>query len=440
MNFLILSQHRADQHPVLLTALFDHPYHRRLWHRAVLRPKFSSSAEIYDDLGVVRFCQLRICTIQCGLQDIAEDQLIEVSGGESVVVTITQTARPIPDSEDEVSLTQHIPQHWAPFQAQQRGLDMPTHAHPHAEGFCFNIQATEFRPAQRDLSTMPNNVQELHAHWRVSAFSWEEELAPMEVIAWFVGQHCTALHHCERARRVRLFEDFWHWEAILKHTWRDLLFPGASLDWHVVTPTPPMRIQGASTHIIRIQNPTEGLASCLLTMYDAWETASGPTSQAAITVQQQFLLEHLIFAMNLQGRCLTAGSPMRCTAWHDRHPLQLGVPFPVQNGYGLILQLTRRQTFRTAPVMLQLSSVLSQPKDRRLTQELVAHTPGPAAAKTTAIKLIRGQASLPPLPPFLEVDHPVNRSTVQTALSDFGLDCRFFLLADHTIALCFGTR
>ena len=50
VGHLILVQGQGTEHPVLLTALFDHAVHRRIWHLAALQPNFVGQETIFEEM------------------------------------------------------------------------------------------------------------------------------------------------------------------------------------------------------------------------------------------------------------------------------------------------------------------------------------------------------------------------------------------------------
>ena len=291
----------------------------------------------------------------------------------------------------------------------------------------------------------PETIQELHEHWRRTAFSWEEESASTSVITWFVDQFHQHLHSCWQPRIVRLYEDFDAWERTMRAAWNDVQLPGAPILFHIVLPVPPNTGPEIAAHVLLVQNPQDTLSSSVVTVFEASAEIARLSHQLAVTTHERLHLEHLVTGLGLAGRCLHPGAPSICEAWVGSIALRIGHPFPARDGTGTILQLRRRPNFQAQQAaqaddanLLQIGSQLHTGRERCLTHGQVAHTHGPPSGQPTtcAIKLIRASSDMPFLPDYVEVSQPPTSHYIQQELQAFGIHCKVLLLSNDCVALC----
>ena len=316
-------------------------------------------------------------------------------------------------------------------------------------GFTFNPNAAAFCPGQAPLNVQPETIQDLHAHWTRTAFSWEGESASTSVLTWFVDHYHPQMRTCWQPRAVRLYEDFDTWEHEMKAAWNDIRLPGAPILFHLVLPAPPNTGHQIAAHVLLVQNPQDALSSSVVTVFDVNAGAATFTRQLAITTQERLLLEHVIFGLGFEGRCLYPGAPSICEAWIGSETLRLGRPHPARDGDGIIFQISPRPNFQqyqaqahAATNLLQIGTQLRVSRERRLTHGLVAHTHGPlhdaSPPQGRAIKLMKVSSDLPSLPSYIEVPDPPSVYGIQLELAAFGINCEVLLVSNEQVALCFS--
>ena len=310
----------------------------------------------------------------------------------------------------------------------------PSNLNPHAPLFC---------PGQPFLSSLPEGLQELHGHWTRAAFSWEGEDASASVTTWFVDQYHRDLHNCWVPRQVQLYGDYNNWEASLQRAWQDLRLPGAPILIHVVQPTPVNIGTDTAAHVILVQNPQDTLSSSVVTFFNLERQVDSPTRQFAITTNEGILLEHLIYGLGLEGRCLLPGATSFCTATSGTQQLRIGRPYPGGDGTGITLWMNRRPANNDhtghppATSFIQISARLQPRGERRLTHGLVAHTHGPHTLEGSTLPLRVINAGDPSMvvPSYIEVSSPLSEEGVTMALSDFGLTGVVTILSDDYTVL-----
>ena len=261
---------------------------------------------------------------------------------------------------------------------------------------------------------------------------------------WFIDQLHQNLHNCWVSRRIHLSGNYNAWEDTLLRVWQDLRQPDAPIQIHVVQPTPINIGPESAAHVLLIQNPQDALSSSVVTFFNMERHTDGPTRQFAITTEEGILLEHLIYGLGLESRCLLQGATSICTATSGSQQLQLGRPYLGGDGTSITLWMNRRSTNPEPQVpsqathLLQIRARVRRREEGRLTHGLVAHTHGPllpsVPTTTTALRLIDGGGGTTPVPSFIEVLYPPTEAKVKDALWEFGISGISTILSDgHTV-------
>ncbi|CAL1157093.1 unnamed protein product [Cladocopium goreaui] len=263
---------------------------------------------------------------------------------------------------------------------------------------------------------------------------------------------------------VRLHADFRQWTAQLRSAWPDRSLPGAPSMIHVVSPPPPHLQAEIAAHVIIVQNPQDKLSTVLLTGYDSSITTIGPFMQMAITTHEHLVLDPvlMLIIIGLGGRCLLPNAPMTCTAWYNQHPVLLGQPFPIRDGYGIILQLSPRQAQQSTSGGTVLKMYRSQQKKdtekpapcERQTADTVAHDQRPHEGLDifpaigqkrlldwsdprgrTLVQVIHAylEPNAVPPPTHLELNEIYSASDAEEELRLWGFHYRAFLCGEHDI-------
>ncbi|CAL1160873.1 unnamed protein product [Cladocopium goreaui] len=379
-------------------------------------------------------CQSRACSVRRGQipYDFIDFDLVE--SGCSIVISLRAPGLfgPFDAEEGEASSLM-----------QQPGMQPQAPAAQTA--FSFNPHAPHFCPGQPFLHSLPEGLQELYDHWARFAFSWEGEEASASVTTWFVDQLHQNLHSCWVSRQIHLSGDYNAWEATLHRAWQDLRIPDAPIQIHVVQPAPINIGPESAAHVLLIQNPQAALSSSVVTFFNMERHPDGPTRQFAITTDEGILLEHLIYGLGLEGRCLLHGATSVCTATSGSQQLQLGRPYMGGDGTSITLWMNRRpiipapQDPQEATNLVQISARVQRREEGRLTHGLVAHTHGPLSHSSpsfqTALRVINAGDWTTPVPSFVEVPCPPTDEGVREALWDFGLSGIISILSDEQTVL-----
>ena len=406
---------------------------------ATVNHKAFSISSLMNARAIIRLanmqstCDARFCSVRRGHIPFDPREFDIVEPGSNLVIFLNAHGPfgPFPRDEEDIS---HFMQNPA----------APSTATTASDAFQFNPNAPHFCPGQPLLNSLPEGLQDLYDHWARYAFSWEGEEASTSVTTWFIDQYHQHLHNCWVPRQIQLTGDYNSWEDTLHRAWQDLRLPGAPILIHVVQPTPPNMGPETAAHVLLIQNPQDTLSSSVVTFFNLERHTDGPTRQFDLTTNEGILLEHLIYGLGLEGRCLLPGATSLCTASSGSQQLLLGRPYLGGDGTGITLWMNRRPapletaTGNAATNLLQIRARLQQRGERRLTHGQVAHTHGPLNPKTSSstipLKIINAGDYTTVLPSFIEVPWPPTEATVASALLEFGVQGKISILSDdHTV-------
>ena len=438
---LILMQGNSDQLPVLLTGLFDHDTNRRVWHFAALMPQFTTRDEVYDVLGIQRWCNQRDCHLRCGNHILRDQGPAQLESGESIVVTIPSRPRAssvFEPSHDETFTMQTTGQMHTSSSTSQ---GQPTSPAVGTQS-CLNPDAPAFQPGLHDPRMMSEFLADLWDRWQQEAFAWEEEERSCTILTWFVD-HQWQQPHCEVPRRVQLYSDPSDWEDTIKRRWRDVLLPAAIIELHVVQPNPPDHDLDIAAHVILIQQPRDDWVTNLVTVHDLDQPPGTRPRQLAATTHEHLLPDNILIVLNMFMQCLGPQPAMTCQVWCGEHPLTWGAPFQARSGYSVTVNLRRRIVVPIAAPQrdpqedLVDGTNLLQMTAQRRTICLAEHLEfeEPDLKETTAIPIWHEhQQSLQP--PFVEVNSPLSNFEVRTSLEEWGLHNHYIFVQTHQIIIC----
>lgn len=478
---LIVEQSSARDHTVGLLTIQEPQRHSIfLQHCAFSLPTLMSRDMVLRQAGRQEQCQQRLCSVSLrnipfGLVDWDEIPRAACLFIEIPSSSATFFAPAHQDRFDAMELMQQSTTRWNRQNQHrdnpdQHGISMPSSG-SRCEGFAFNPDAPIFDPSAPNIATAPENIQELHFHWMRSVSEWEGGTAHSAlVLTWFVDQYRQGQHICLQPRPVRLHADFRQWTEQLRSAWPDRSLPGAPVMIHVVTPPPPHLQADIAAHVIIVQNPQDEVSTMLLTGYDSSITTLGPFMQMAITTQENLVLDPVLMLIGLGGRCLLPDAPMTCTAWYNRYPVYLGRPFPIRDGYGIVLQLSPRQTQQSTSsgtVLLQTNlQILRNPQIddtthtpcERQTADAVAHAQRPQVGSDafsdifpaigqkrcqdwndprgrTLIQVVYAPTDPNDVPPptLLEMNEIYSAHDVAEELRSWGFNYRVFLCGEHDV-------
>ncbi|CAL1136698.1 unnamed protein product [Cladocopium goreaui] len=337
----IIEQSHRREHTIGLISIVRQGHRQmRIRHAAYSLPELLSRNYVLRISEVYQECQSHPlhCRVQQGMIPFGLFDIEEIPRAVGIVVELPNVAEPQPIPDDGTELMQRTTTRWQRrAQPQQESSDASSTGGS-CEGFSFNPNAPSFVP-QPDLNSVPEAIEELHQHWQQTAYAWEGESASTMVMTWFVDQFHPGYRVCLQPRPVRLFEDFTQWEVQLRNVWRDRSLQGAPIMIHVVEPPPPQVHPDIATHVLLVQNPQDTMSTIVLTGVDSTTARSLLFTQMAVTMQENFVLDQLLMLIGLGHQCLSPGTQYFCMAWYGNTAIPIGTPFPIRDGYGIILRV-----------------------------------------------------------------------------------------------------
>ena len=163
----------------------------------------------------------------------------------------TQSHAPISQEEDGTLMhysTHGKALHHRKLNVEKRRNLTPTTNHltdEHSQGAYGSFYADYGHGEQRqaphlqDIRLQPAFIQDLetamHQYGEVDGHTGARS---MNVLSWYLHGH--RLRECRRSRTVRLFDDFLQWPRLLQNAWAAELDPGTTVEFHVVSPDPPI--------------------------------------------------------------------------------------------------------------------------------------------------------------------------------------------------------
>ena len=450
---LIIEQSQRQEHTIgLISIVRQGRRQSRIRHTAYSLPELMSRNYVLRLCEVFQECQSHPfhCRVQQGMIPFGLFDIEEIPRAVGIVVELPYVAEQQLTPDDGTELMQRTTTRWhRRMQPQQESSDASSTGGS-CEGFSFNPDVPSFVP-QPDLNSVPEAMEELHQHWQQTAYTWEGESASTTVMTWFVDQFHPGYRVCLQPRPVRLFEDFTQWEVQLRNAWRDRTLQGAPITIHVVEPQPPQVHPDIATHVLLVQNPQDTMSTIVLTGVDSTTARSLLFTQMAVTMQENFVLDQLLMLIGLGHQCLSPGTQFLCMAWYGNTAIPTGTPFPIRDGYGIILRVGFRpvqQVPADANALLQTALCGDQRQDppterrsgtcERLTAATVAHEQRPQGAANGAPQgLLSTPISLEELvpiedmqaaitiwheqpqsiqPPFVVVNHDAQEQEVSKAL------------------------
>ena len=327
---LLIVQGQDDSIPILTTALFDHATNRRQWHVAALMPPYFDVHQLYDLLGIARWCTLRPCPVVVGAHPHVAGDLLHVQDGEHVLTTIMPQPIQLPQ-DDSVSFMQAISEVLPSVsEAQTENGDQPH--------FQLNPWAPEFCPGVPIVAAMPDHIADLWALWQTTAFSWEQEDRFCVIMTWFVD-HRWQFPHNPRGRRLQLRSDYVNWDSQMRQVWFDHIDPSATSELHLVSPNPPAGDIELAAHVIIIQQPRDDWITSLVTTQDNDQAAGPSFGQMAITTHEHLRPENVLIAAGLDRLCLGPESSHTWQMWISGHCLLPGHTFAGRSGHSITIRL-----------------------------------------------------------------------------------------------------
>ena len=228
------------------------------------------------------------------------------------------------------------------------------------------------------MRQQPEFIQDLFALWDTTACAWEDETRAGRIISWFVDQS-RGPEVCNEPRTIVLFDDVTRWLNAVRYTWRDLLDPAASHEFHLVTPPPPRMEPNIISHVIIVQAPKHEAATVLTTIFDRRHrrTRDGFT-RMAVTVHEHIEHQHLVAACGYSPWSSMPHVPFTCQVWYDATPLPPGRRHPGRDGDSFSLYVTPGVGNAHGMQMLQTQALLRDHREVRPTTDAVAHAQWPS--------------------------------------------------------------
>ena len=385
---------------------------------------------IHDDIDIDIYiwCYPAVSELQCmtwhGEQQLQEGQQIATHHGIAFLLILQELSAMSYDAWDQNDTDAlHLMQNQATRWNRRAARPVETSS--------LNPSAPAFDPHRIPIEVMNEFVQDLHQQWERCAFQWEDEEKSSLVDVWFVD-HANGHLHCTQPRRVRLYEDFRHWEDMLLSPWRDQRIPQLEIEYNLVTPNPEGMHYEVSAHVIIVQAPHPQLVTTLLTVHDCERNRRRFRLQNAITTHEHIWIEHLAQGLGIHGPCFQSPFTHVCEVWYGQYQLRNDHPFQARSGQSLALDVRPRTARNRGPVLLQLQShIVASPE--RQTRGQVAHTHGPGSNiehdshehDTTAVKLL-DLAGNSDLPSYVEVPPPGTAEQVAHELRAWGHSTRVF--------------
>ena len=253
VGHILLVQGEGDAIPTLLTAVFDHPVHRRIWHAAAFVPQYADHNDPIDILGLRRICSSRTCHFQAGTAPWPEHEAVLLQPGDSITVTIMA----IQQMHEEDSTT-----------LMQIG-STPARASASNEHFA----QSDVLPSPLTIPrTMPSRMERL---WRDqiteyfeknAVIEMEEEGQVLYVWTWLINHQTAKI--CQEPEAVRLTAQSDQWREDILAPWTRQLQQDVLTHINVVSPYPwNDRFRIDSIHLMIEQHPREAVVAGIITTF-----------------------------------------------------------------------------------------------------------------------------------------------------------------------------
>ena len=291
---LLLVQGHSPLVPVLLTALFEHELHQRMWHLAALISEFATISEVWDILGINRFCAVRQCRTHVNSQYVSPHVILQAHSGDHVQVTISPQQNIA--VHDAVSLMQQTP---ASSTCSRPCIDVDKPSHS------IRVDGDYRWHAGLDDAFHHSAVVEI-----------EEEGPALYVWTWFL--HHRSFRTCEAPRIVRLVRSDEDWLDCLLTPWKDHLQKDILTSIRIVDARPPHEMMRIDTvHIMIEQEPGEPIIAGVVSVLFQ-EDKVDRLLQRAYSLPRWLCTEDLISFMELNPIC----DVQRCSARVGRIPME----------------------------------------------------------------------------------------------------------------------
>eukprot|EP00435_Cladocopium_sp_Y103_P027748 s1875_g6.t2 len=327
---LLILQHELPGERGVLFSSFWHEDASQLRSRiALFLPSSLTLNRLWNLVGASEPCQNRrwICLGYKGRSLLDDSLPFRVQAGEH----LEAHAAPWADVDENDLLQLSI----GKSKPTAIALDVPGHDELEQNRFCFRAEAPAFNPDLPPLNTQDEFIQDLFAHWDASALAWEEGDRSANVMTFFVNQQ-DLFPRCDQGRSVRLSSNYATWKAALLRAWLDRITPGVSIEFFIVTPTPPQPEPDHAAYVLIVQGPQDDLVTSLVTLFDG----QGHLFQrSAVTTFEHVYPQHLLQVLGYLHFCTGPTAQFTCLTWHRTDQLRLEDRIMGRNGLSFVIQL-----------------------------------------------------------------------------------------------------
>ena len=307
----LLVQGFGEGVPILLSALFEHAVHRRVWSFAAILPAVSSSDEVWEVMGIQRWCQQRPCLLHVAGTIVPQHDLVLLQPGDGALVTILphQIAPPLEEPDD------------ASMMQTGRSAASATASSQEAHG----------RDAVLDSAVLDG--PELHVPLPAPAhMRWQDEVADyfpnlalvecedegpiLYLWTWYIDHMDFQI--CTEPRIVRVGPSRQDWLRQIYEPWLSVLRADATTHVEVVHAHPPpdsLRIE--TLHLMIEQHPSEPRAAVVLSTVFHGDRVDR-IRQVAYSVPRWLCTEDLIDILQINHIC----EIQKCSARAGRIPFE----------------------------------------------------------------------------------------------------------------------
>ena len=335
---VLLYQQFASNQVGVVVSIYDNAVVADSPHSiAVVLPNLlMTNARLLEAVGRQSDCELP--GVQCrswyeGCEITPEGR--SVKHGDSLQIHIYRAHLHDWDQDDGIALMQTNGPHHA---GRTQGTSMNA-VLANTSQTCLNVHAAEFIPGRPMISSLPEQLQDLHALWHQHASVSERGERRSSVQTWFLSPG-TQRMKCGYSRKVHLYEDYMQWEQRIKEVWHDDLDPTSPVFLFVVQPTPIALEHDAVAHVLVTQAPTENEVSSLVTIFDNAVHNGHPFRIAIVThehIRQAEILERIGYTEEVR-RYATS---MRCVFWHNSYQFHHTQRVPGRDGDNLMVRFDR---------------------------------------------------------------------------------------------------
>ena len=292
---VILVQGVGEKVPTVLTAVFDHPTHRRIWHRAAFVSRFVAHDEPIDILGIQRWVSTRTCHFRAGTADWITHENVEIQPGEAIIVTILPLQSV--QSTDTVALMQiaSTSTSSSSVEVSSSAVEVPPSL----------LTSPRTRPYRIDHRWKEQIVDLFDKH---AVVEMEEEGKILYIWTWFINHHTK--RECREPEVVRLTVSSDHWSTDILAPWATQLQKDAPTQINIVSPFPwndKFRID--TLHVMIEQHPSESSVAGIITTF-LHESKSDKVHQMAFSLRRWLCTHDIINRLEINHLC----DVHRCTA------------------------------------------------------------------------------------------------------------------------------